>query len=190
MWECHIGISQGDRMKLGKKSHHHPQASRQIMAFANPDSAWPIMGPSATTPNYDRRGQKARHPRYLGISLGMMPTRFRETLQIYCTNQLKIIEDPFVQVVELTLSCTWESLGQLRSVCRNRSKELSRIGALGWRWHSHWAEGLALLAAACAGVIGWFGWFGSIWIYMDPSDLSDLLDHLVTKSGDRKHPQA
>lgn len=60
---------------------------------------------------------------------------------------LKIIENPFVQVVELTLSCTWESLGQLRklrSVCRN-PKELSRIGALGWRWHSHWAEGLAQL---------------------------------------------
>lgn len=35
-----------------------PVPGRKIMAFANPDSAWPIMGPSATTPNYDRRGQK------------------------------------------------------------------------------------------------------------------------------------
>lgn len=34
--------------------------STEIIAFANPDPTWPILGPSARTPDYNRRGQKAR----------------------------------------------------------------------------------------------------------------------------------
>ena len=35
-----------------------PVPGRKIIAFANPDPTWPILGPSARTPDYNRRGQK------------------------------------------------------------------------------------------------------------------------------------
>ena len=160
--------------------------------------SWPsrtriLLGPSwdpvPQRPTMIGGGRRPGIPDIWGYRWGWCPPdlgRYFRFIVPTSWRSLKIIEDPFVQVVELTLSCTWESvwesLGQtakwfVEIALRNcPESELSDDGGI--------ATGLKDLRSLCSLCRShWMIWMiWMIWIYMDLSDLSDPLDHCRSPS--------